>query len=188
MNMTYSWNPSTFSLSDPYPIHSTPCLVQFIRTWGRTRQLEPQGSEAEGVYFLKQHWACVCTCCLFLSQCPGHVSVQVMSTLCGGSSTFLPRPRPWHTHGIHCFVMPLGESLQRAGLIPTGAPPTTHTPWSQQWVCSTARERTSLLHFPSQRDTHWSHTTRPSLKGPVLGLRPLKRWCVHHSPGPGSVS
>ena len=171
MNMTYSWNPSMFSLSCPYPVHCTPCSVQFRRTWGRTRQLEPQDSEAQGVCFFERHWVCICTCCPLLSQRPGHVSVQVTSTLCRGSSTFLPCPRPWrtHTHSIHCFGMPLGESLQRAGLIPTGAPPTTHTPWSQQWVCSAAREGTSLLHFPSQRDTHWSHTTRPSLKGPVLG-------------------
>lgn len=126
------------------------------------------------------HGPCVGVCCLLLSQCPLYSS-RVSFVRGSQHLPFRARKKSWRQHGIRCSGMPPGAGLQRC-------PGPAHTPWSQQWVCSTARGRTSPLHFPSQHVTHWSHTTQPALKGPVLGLRPLKPWCVHHSPDPGSVS
>ena len=152
-----------FSLrSLPHPLHSLLGTVHKNMRQNKAARATSRGSR--GVYFFQQHWACICTCCLFLSQRPGHVSVQVMSTLCGGSSTFLPCPRPWHTHTHTAFTVLeclWVRACRGLDLFPRGLPPQrTHRGHNSESVAPPGREQAC---FTSRANVTHTGAIQPGL-------------------------
>lgn len=137
---------------------STPILARDLSCW----QLGPQGSDR----FLRV--ASACHACVVLTE--SFPAVSRSSPLCVRTQllTLLPS-EPGHKFQVHSRIRsPEGVGLQRAPHLPD--PPSLR---SQQRVCGPAKERTSILYFPSR----WLHagTLQPGLlsKEPVSKSLPL---------------
>ena len=144
MNMTYSWNPSTFSLSDPYPIHSTPCLVQFIRTWGRTRQLEPQAEEAEGsISFSRTGPASARAASFWASAQVTSVFRSCLLYVGDPAPSFHAQGLDTHTHTAFTVLeCPWVRACRGLDLFPRGLPPQrTHRGHNSESVAPPGREQ-----------------------------------------------
>lgn len=87
-------------------------------------------------------------------------------TLCGSSLLCMrdpapssPGPEPGHRHRVHHVGMPLGEGLQRAGIIPVGIPPQhTHRGHSSESVAPPGREQ---AFFTFSANTLHTRTIQP---------------------------